>query len=101
LNIPFLILKIKIQEPILYLSKYIIENINKYYRLLKIRNEDTSNIPSFVMYILREIADTSKNTIELIMSINRSFEITKEEMKERLTDIYKFNNIIKVTLNII
>lgn len=90
LNILYLVLKNKIQEPILYLSKYIIENKNEYYRLLKICNEDISNIPDFVIYILRGITETSKNTIELIMSINRSIEITKEEMKERLPDIYNF-----------
>jgi len=90
LNILYLVLKNKIQEPILYLSKYIIENKNEYYRLLKICNEDIANIPNFVLYILRGITETSKNTIELIMSINHSIEITKEEMKERLPDIYKF-----------
>ncbi|MBI9008482.1 MAG: Fic family protein [Tenericutes bacterium] len=90
LNILYLVLKNKIQEPILYLSKYIIENKNEYYRLLKICNEDIANIPNFVLYILRGITETSKNTIELIMSINHSIEITKEEMKERLPDIYRF-----------
>lgn len=90
MNILYLVLKGKIQEPILYLSKYIIENKNEYYRLLKICNEDISNITEFVMYILKGISETSRDTIELIMSINNSIEITKEEMKRRLPDIYRF-----------
>ncbi len=89
LNILYLVLKEKIQEPILYLSKYIIENKDEYYQLLKICNEDIYNIPKFVMYILRGISDTSKDTIDMIMSINRSIEITKEEMRHRLPDIYR------------
>lgn len=35
LNILYLVLKEKINEPILYLSKYIIENKEDYYKLLK------------------------------------------------------------------
>ncbi len=90
LNILYLVLKEKIQEPILYLSKYIIENKNEYYHLLKICNENINNIPKFVMYILKGITETSKATIELIMSINNSIEMTKDEMKRKLPDIYRF-----------
>ncbi|MFA6842918.1 MAG: Fic/DOC family N-terminal domain-containing protein [Bacilli bacterium] len=89
LNILYLVLKDKIQEPILYLSKYIIENKNEYYRLLKKCNDDINCIDSFVMYILKGIANTSRITIDLIMSINSSIEKTKELMKLRLPDIYK------------
>ena len=90
LNILYLVLKEKIQEPILYLSKYIIENKNEYYRLLKICNENINNIPKFVLYILKGITETSKATVDLIMSINHSIEITKAEMKRKLPDIYRF-----------
>lgn len=90
LNILYLVLKEKIQEPILYLSKYIIENKNEYYHLLKQCNENINHIPKFVIYILKGITKTSKDTIELIMSINNAIEVMKEEMKTRLPDIYRF-----------
>jgi len=90
LNILYLVLKDKIQEPILYLSKYIIENKDEYYNLLKRCNEDINTIPEFVMYILKGVSETAKSTIDLIMSINSAIELTKEEMKLRLPDIYRF-----------
>jgi Fic family protein len=88
LNILYLVLKDKIQEPVLYLSKYIMEHKDEYYSLLKKCNENINNIDQFVMYILKGIAETSKNTVNLTLRINRIIELTKDEMKKRLLDIY-------------
>lgn len=88
INILYLVLNQKIQQPILYLSKYIIDNKAEYYDLLKLCNEDINQISKFVIYILKGIELTSKNTISLIMRINELIEITHEEMKLRLPDIY-------------
>lgn len=90
LNILYLVLKEKLSEPILYLSKYIMENKEQYYALLKKCNEDIENIKDFVVYILKGISETSKNTINLILRINQSIELTKEMMKKRLPDIYRY-----------
>ena len=89
LNILYLVLMDKIQEPVLYLSKYIIENKDEYYSLLKKCNEEISYIEQFVMYILKGIAETSKNTVHLILRINQTIELTKFEIKKRLPDIYR------------
>ncbi len=90
LNILYLVLKNKIQEPILYLSKYIIEYKEEYYTLLRKCNEDITNINKFVLYILKGISETSLFTVNLILRINQAIEITKAEMKRRLPDIYRF-----------
>lgn len=90
LNVLYLVWKEKIQEPILYLSRFIIQNKNEYYALLKQCNEDISNIVLFVQYILKGIFETSRHTTQLILQINNAIEITKEEMKRRLPDIYRF-----------
>lgn len=90
LNILYLVLKDKLSEPILYLSKYIMENKAEYYNLLKKCNEDIGNIKDFVVYILNGVSETSQNTINLILRINQSIELTKEMMKKRLPDIYKY-----------
>lgn len=90
LNILYLVLKEKISEPILYLSKYMMENKEQYYSLLKKCNEDIANIEDFVMYILKGITETSINTINLILRINQSIELTKDTMKKRLPDIYRY-----------
>jgi Fic family protein len=88
LNILYLVMKGKINQPILYLSKFIIENKNKYYELLKICNQDIKNIDEFVSYILKGIYETSNYTISMILRVNELINITKETMKLRLSDIY-------------
>lgn len=62
LNILYLVLKSKIQEPILYLSKYIIENKAEYYILLEKCNNDIANILDFVMCMLKAVTETAQNT---------------------------------------
>ena len=88
LNILYLVLKQKINQPILYLSKYIIENKSEYYDLLKLCNQDILNIGDFVSYILTGIHETSKYTISMILRINELINLTKEAMKQRLSEIY-------------
>ena len=90
LNILYLVLKNRIQEPILYLSRYIIQNKDEYYSLLRKCNDEIKNIEQFVMYILRGVYQTSQFTVDLILRINNAIEITKTEMKRRLPDIYRF-----------
>ncbi len=88
LNILYLVLKQKLQTPILYLSKYIIEHKSTYYRLLKICNEDVSYIADMVSFILDGIINTSKYTINLILKINDLILMTKAEIKKRMNDMY-------------
>lgn len=90
LSILYLVLKNKLSEPILYLSKYIMENKTEYYALLKKCNEDIDYIIDFVVYILKGISETSQKTVDLILNINKSIELTKEMMKKRLPDIYRY-----------
>lgn len=89
LSILYLVLKEKLSEPILYLSKYIMENKAQYYALLKKCNEDIDHIKDFVVYILKGISETSRHTTDLILTINQSIELTKEMMKRRLPNIYR------------
>jgi len=89
LNILYLVLKEKIQEPILYLSKYIIEHKTEYYTLLRKCNQDITFIHEFVLFMLKAIEETARNTIELIMNINESIEMAKVHMKSKLPDIYR------------
>lgn len=89
LNVLYLVMQNKIKYPILCLSKYIIENKNEYYRLLRICNEDINNISEFVLYILKAVKETSKYTTNLILKIKNLIEITKIEMEKLLPGIYK------------
>jgi Fic family protein len=88
LNILYLVLTKKIQQPILYLSKFIIDNKDEYYDLLKACNNDIRHIPAFVIYILRGVEETSQFTIDLVMKINELLEVTRSEIKFRLPNMY-------------
>lgn len=94
INILYLVLKEKIQQPILYLSKYIIENKDTYYNLLRDCNQDINKIHLFVDFILDGITETSKYSINLVMKINDLINITKAKMKQQVPDIYS-EDIVK------
>lgn len=88
LNVLYLVMKEKIDIPILYLSRYIIRNKESYYELLKSVQEDEKNIVNFVVYLLKGIEETSIFTINFIEEINSSIERTRELMVEKLPKIY-------------
>ncbi len=68
LNVLYLVLNHLLDSPILYLSNYINRNKSDYYRLLsEFREKD--NYEDWIIYILKGIEETSKNTIELIKKI--------------------------------
>lgn len=90
INILYLVLKEKINEPILYLSKYIVEHKESYYKLLKACQDDINNLEDFVIYLLKGVEKTSAYTINLILSINDKLEQTKKHMEERLPKIYRY-----------
>ena len=90
LNILFLVLKGKLDLPIIYLSKYINEHKQEYYRLLQEIQLDESSIEDFVIYILDAIEKMSIFTIEYIEKINQTIEETKNIIKDKLPKIYSF-----------
>jgi len=96
INILYLILE-KLQTlPILYLSSYIIKHKSDYYRLLQEVRENNS-WEEWVLFMIKGIEITSRETIDLIIKI-RELMMT---YKYRLRDNYKFysqdllNNLFK------
>lgn len=89
LNILYLVLKEKINEPILYLSKYIGETKDIYYKLLKKSQKDIKYLEDFVIYMIKAIELTSIYTINLILDINNKIKDTKTLMQKRLPSIYR------------
>lgn len=87
LNVLYLVLNRLLDSPILYLSNYINKNKTEYYRLFtEFREND--NYEDWILYILKGIAETSKNTIELIKRIQNEMESYKEEFMTKLPKIY-------------
>lgn len=96
INILYLIQE-KLQDlPILYLSNYIIKNKSDYYRLLqevRIKN----NWEEWLIFMIRAVDQTSRETIDLIVKIRELMM----NYKRSLRDNYKFysqdllNNLFK------
>ena len=88
LNILYLLKEELLDSPVLYLSSYIIKNKGEYYRLL---GEVTSNEnwEEWILYILKAIEFTAKETLELAKNIKSLLDTTIEEVKEKLPKIYK------------
>lgn len=96
INILYLILEDLQRLPILYLSNYIIKNKSDYYRLLQ-QVRDTDEWEEWLLFMVRGVEETSRETISLILQIS---ELMKE-YKNKLRDNYKFysqdllNNLFK------
>lgn len=96
INILYLILTNLQTLPILYLSKYVIRNKSDYYRYLQ-QVRDEGSWEDWILFMIKGIEETSKDTIELIGNI-RSLML---EFKYRIRHDYKFysqellNNLFK------
>lgn len=96
INILYLILQ-KLQTlPILYLSNYIIKNKPDYYKLLQ-NVRDKNLWEDWIIFMVKGVEQTAKETIELIIKIKDLML----DYKHRLRDNYKFysqdllNNLFK------
>lgn len=83
LNILLLVQKSFLDAPILYLSKYIIENKNQYYQ--KLRNvTEMQDWESWILFIIKGVEETAKYTLDKINSINALMQETIVFAKENL-----------------
>lgn len=96
INILYLIRE-KLQDlPILYLSKYIIRNKPDYYRLLQ-EVRETGNWEEWLLFMIRGIETTARETIDLILQIRELMMHYKNTLRRN----YKFysqdllNNLFK------
>ena len=86
-NILYLVSKGLLNIPILYLSRYIIQNKSEYYRLLQaVRDSDVWE--EWVLFMLRGIADTSRQTIKIILLIKELMLESKHRIRKNLPKIY-------------
>lgn len=88
LNILYLILSDLIEVPILYLSSYIIANKQEYYRLLNQTNL-TGKWEEWIIFMLKAVESTSKNTIERISSIKEQLDYTIIKVQKEAPKIYR------------
>ena len=97
LNVLYLIFKGLLNQPILYLSNYIINNKIDYYKgLSQIRHEDKWE--DWILYMMDAIENTALSTIRTIKAINQLFEETSVKVKSELPQIYSFE-LMEVIFN--
>ena len=96
INVLYLVMNNLLDLPILYLSRYIIENKGQYYNLLQ-EVRETDSWEKWILYMLNAVEQMSKETILLIGEIKKLIF----EYKNTLRDNYKFysqdllNNLFK------
>jgi Fic family protein len=88
LNVLYLVLTELMDSPILYLSKYILKNKAEYYRLLKVMQDSCDNCDEWIIYILKGIEETSKDTLKFLKEMVELIEEYIAEIKTTLPKIY-------------
>ncbi len=88
LNILYLILNELIEAPILYLSSYIIAHKQAYYRLLNQTNS-TGQWAEWIMFMLKAVETTSKDTISKITNIRDHLELTLRNVQQKAPKLYR------------
>lgn len=87
LNILYLVQKDLLEIPILYMSKYIMQNKGRYYQALQeVRTAD--NWAQFIIYMLEGVAITAKDTIGTIRQIDEQMHKAKALLREQAPKMY-------------
>jgi len=87
LNILFLIMHDLLELPVLYLSKYIIENKKAYYNGLN-QVTEKEQWESWILFMLNAVEDTALYTQQKIDEILLMMKETEKLLKEKVPDIY-------------
>lgn len=87
INILYLVIEELLDLPVLYLSRYIIQNKADYYRLLQdVRDKD--DWESWILFMLRGIEETALQTISLIEQMRKMMADYKKGLRADLPKIY-------------
>lgn len=87
INILWLVQERLLHRPILFLSKYYLDNKAEYYERLK--NVTTNNDwEQWIVYVLKSIEETAKNTSLMIDKILLARNMYKEELQKYFRKIY-------------
>ena len=97
INVLYLLVNELLQIPVLYLSRYIIQNKSDYYRLLQaVRDQGTWE--EWVLFMLDAIAATSRQTLLLITEIKALMLETKHRLRAEFPRLYSqdlLNNLFR------
>lgn len=97
INILYLVKRGLLDNPVLYLSRYINQNKREYYRLLQ-EVRDGATWEPWILYMLEGIEQTSRQTIRLILGMKDLMQHHKHKLRSELPRIYSqdlLNNLFK------
>lgn len=87
LNILHLILHGLLDSPVLFISRYIISHKADYYRLLQeVRTK--GNWEGWILYMLKAVESTARETMKQVTEMNRLFEQTTKSVRTKAPGIY-------------
>ena len=87
INVLYIIMGGLLENPVLFLSGYIIKTKKEYYKLLQeVRTKQ--NWEAWVLYILKGIELTANETIAQVSAINKLFNHTKDLVQKKTPKIY-------------
>jgi cell filamentation protein, protein adenylyltransferase len=87
INILYLVINDLLDLPILYLSRYIVRTKPEYYRLLQ-SVRDQNEWENWVLYMIKGIEQTARDSIEFINQIKALVFEKKQKMRNELPAIY-------------
>ncbi len=97
LNILYLVAKDLLNIPVLYLSRFFIQNKNDYYRLLQ-EVRDEGSWEQWILFVLQGVDETSRQTILLVEKIRKQMQDYKHNIRSSLHKIYSqdlLNNLFR------
>jgi len=97
LNVLYMCKERLIDLPVIYISKYILEYKNDYYRSLREVTEK-GNWESWTLYMLEAVKQTATITLKKVNAIYESYLAAIEKVKSKAPDIYS-RELIEVIYN--
>jgi Fic family protein len=97
LNVLYMCKEKLIDLPVIYISKYILEYKNDYYRFLKEVTEN-GNWEHWTLYMLEAVNQTASLTLKKVNAIYESYIAAIEKVKTKAPDIYS-RELIEVIYN--
>jgi Fic family protein len=97
INILYLVKLGLLDMPVLYLSRYIIQNKSEYYRLLQ-AVRDHQGWEAWILYMLEGVEQMSRQATRLIQDMRDLMQDYKQKMREELPKIYSqdlLNNLFR------
>lgn len=97
LNLLFLIREELLEIPVLYISKYIIQNRAEYYRLLQ-QTRESGTWENWILFVLDAVEKTAINTVATIKGIKELMQDYKHRIRGKYPKIYSqdlINNLFR------